>query len=138
MPKKRLNNNRSHRDASIPLALTQIACSADLDANLSNQLRLIERAAKSGAKIVCTEELFRSQYFCQVEDHRFFKTAETIPGPSTDVLTKLARKHKIVIIASLFEKRAQGLYHNAAAVIDADGSILGVYRKMHIADDPLY
>ena len=136
MAQKRSNN--SNHDATIPLALTQMACSADLGANLSNQLHLIEKAAKSGAKIVCTQELFRSQYFCQVEDHRFFKTAETIPGPSTDALTKLARKHKIVIIASLFEKRAQGLYHNTAVVIDADGSILGLYRKMHIPDDPLY
>jgi N-carbamoylputrescine amidase len=122
----------------VPIALTQMACSADLDANLAKQLRLVERAAKSGAKIVCTQELFRSQYFCQIEDHRFFKTAETIPGPSTDAMAKLARKYKIVIIASLFEKRAQGLYHNTAVIIDADGSILGLYRKMHIPDDPLY
>jgi N-carbamoylputrescine amidase len=115
-----------------------MACGPDLDANLQNQLRLVERAAKSGAKIICTQELFRSQYFCQVEDHRFFKAAEKIPGPSTDALGKLARKYKVVVIASVFEKRAAGLYHNTAAVIDADGSILGVYRKMHIPDDPLY
>jgi N-carbamoylputrescine amidase len=99
---------------------------------------LIERAAKSGAKIICTQELFRSQYFCQSEDHKNFALAEKIPGPSTDVFCKLAKKHKVVIIASLFEKRASGVYHNTAAVIDADGSLLGSYRKMHIPDDPLY
>jgi N-carbamoylputrescine amidase len=122
----------------IPIGLTQMACGPDGMTNLKNQLRLVERAAKSGAKIVCTQELFRSQYFCQAEDHRFFKLAEKIPGPSTDAFSKLARIYRIVIIASLFEKRAEGLYHNTAAVIDADGSILGIYRKMHIPDDPFY
>jgi N-carbamoylputrescine amidase len=115
-----------------------MSCSADPKENLSRQLVLAERAARQGAQIICTQELFRSQYFCQAEDHRFFQLAETIPGPSTDALVKIAKKHKAVIIASLFEKRASGLYHNTAAVIDADGSILGVYRKMHIPDDPLY
>ncbi|HEX4054837.1 MAG TPA: carbon-nitrogen hydrolase [Tepidisphaeraceae bacterium] len=131
--------NRKHSAKSvISVALTQMACGPEPALNLKNQLRLIERAAKSGAKIICTQELFRSQYFCQIEDHRFFKLAEKIPGPSTDALGKLAKKFRIVIIASLFEKRADGLYHNTAAVIDADGSILGIYRKMHIPDDPLY
>jgi N-carbamoylputrescine amidase len=120
------------------VGLTQMACSDNPDANLKNQVRLVERAAKQGAQIVCTQELFRSQYFCQLEDHRFFKVAEAIPGPSTDALGKVARKHKIVIIASLFERRASGLYHNTAAVIETDGSIKGIYRKMHIPDDPLY
>jgi N-carbamoylputrescine amidase len=106
--------------------------------NRAKQARLIEKAAKQGAQIVCTQELFTSQYFCQLEDHRFFKLAETIPGPSTDLLGKIAKKHKIVIIASLFEKRASGLYHNTAAVIETDGSVKGIYRKMHIPDDPLY
>src|SRR6266478_4679836 len=77
---------------------------------------------EGGAQIICTQELFRSQYFCQVEDHRFFKLAETIPGPSTDAFSKLAKKHKAVVIASLFERRTQGLYHNTAVIIDADGS----------------
>jgi len=122
----------------VPVGLTQMACSDDARQNLANQVRLAEQAAKQGAKIICTQELFRSQYFCQVEDHRFFKLAETIPGPSTDALSKVAKKHNAVIIASLFEKRTEGLYHNTAAVIDADGSILGIYRKMHIPDDPLY
>src|SRR5882672_4526386 len=129
---------KSNSSRIVNIALTQMPCSSDPDANLARQLSLIERSAKSGAQIICTQELFRSQYFCQVEDHRFFKLAETIPGPSTDAMSKLAKKHRAVIIASLFEKRTQGLYHNTAAIIDADGSILGIYRKMHIPDDPLY
>jgi N-carbamoylputrescine amidase len=122
----------------VRVGLTQMACVEDPEANLARQLRLVEQGIKGGAEIVCTQELFRSQYFCQVEDHRFFELAEPIPGPSTDALGRLAKKHATVIIASLFERRTAGLYHNTAAVIDADGSILGVYRKMHIPDDPLY
>jgi N-carbamoylputrescine amidase len=122
----------------VNVGLTQMACTPDLEANLANQVKLAEQAARQGAKIICTQELFRSQYFCQCEDHRFFKTAEPIPGPSTDALGKIAKQHGVVIIASLFEKRAAGLYHNTAAVIEADGSIKGIYRKMHIPDDPLY
>src|SRR5437867_11808241 len=125
-------------DSIVTVALTQMACSDNFRRNLKNQLRLAEQAAKGGAQIICTQELFGSQYFCQVEDHRFFKLAEMIPGPSTDAFSKLAKKHKAVVIASLFERRTQGLYHNTAVVIDADGSILGLYRKMHIPDDPLY
>ena len=120
------------------VALTQMACGESHKKNLATQIRLIEQAAADGAKIVCTQELFTSQYFCQIEDHRFFKLAEPIPGPTTDALAKIARKRKIVIVASLFEKRAAGVYHNTAAIIDADGSLLGIYRKMHIPDDPLY
>ena len=134
----RLPPERSSEGQVIHVGLTQMRCTPDPHENLANQVRLAERAAKAGAQIICTQELFRSQYFCQIEDHRFFKQAETIPGPSTDALSKVAKKHRAVIIASLFEKRASGLYHNTAAVIDADGSILGVYRKMHIPDDPLY
>jgi N-carbamoylputrescine amidase len=115
-----------------------MACSDDPGANLKNQIRLIERAAKEGAQIVCTQELFRSQYFCQAEDHRFFKLAESIPGTSTEALARLAKKYRIVIVGSLFERRAQGVYHNTAVILDADGSLLGIYRKMHIPDDPLY
>lgn len=134
-----MKRNRKHPAKSvIPIALTQMACGPEPAANLKNQIRLVERAARSGARIICTQELFRSQYFCQIEDHRFFKLAEKIPGPSTDALGKIAKKFGVVIIASLFEKRADGLFHNTAAVIDADGSILGIYRKMHIPDDPLY
>src|SRR5262245_29864189 len=126
------------KSTTVKVALTQMACGEDPAKNLQNQLALTERAFKAGAGIVCTQELFRSQYFCQVEDHRFFELAETIPGPSTDALSKLAKRHKAVVIASLFEKRAAGVYHNTAAIIDADGLILGVSRKMHIPDDPLY
>ena len=128
--------NTSNRVVNI--GLTQMACAEDLTVNLDKQIKLIEDAAKLGAQIICTQELFRSPYFCQLEDHRFFKTAETIPGPSTDAFCKVAKQYGVVIIASLFEKRADGLYHNTAVVIDADGSLKGVYRKMHIPDDPLY
>ncbi len=124
--------------SAVTLGLIQTDVSADPDANLKKTLALVEKAAKGGANIICTQELFRSQYFCQSEDHEYFKLAERIPGPSTDAFCKLAKKHKTVIIASLFEKRASGLYHNTAAIIDADGSLLGIYRKMHIPDDPLY
>jgi N-carbamoylputrescine amidase len=136
MPRRRSRASPPAR--TIRVGLTQMACGEDLQANLERQLALAERALKQGAQIVCTQELFRSQYFCQVEDHRFFATAESIPGPSTDALGKLAKTYKAVVIASLFERRAAGLYHNTAAVIDADGGILGLYRKMHIPDDPLY
>jgi N-carbamoylputrescine amidase len=122
----------------IKLGLIQTGVSPDPAANLKKTVALIERAAKSGAKIICTQELFRSQYFCQTEDHKNFLLAEKIPGPSTDAFQKLAKKHRVVIVASLFEKRASGVYHNTAAVIDADGSLLGIYRKMHIPDDPLF
>jgi len=122
----------------VRVGLTQMACGDDPKRNRAKQLGLLERAAKRGAEVLCTQELFASQYFCQVEDHRFFALAETIPGPTTEALARLARKHRVVIVASLFERRAAGLYHNTAVVIDADGSILGLYRKMHIPDDPLY
>ena len=124
--------------SAVTLGLIQTDVSADPDANLKKTIALVEKAAKGGANIICTQELFRSQYFCQSEDHEYFKLAERIPGPSTEAFCKLAKKHKAVIIASLFEKRASGLYHNTAAIIDADGSLLGIYRKMHIPDDPLY
>ena len=123
---------------NVTLGLLQHACSADPAANLKKTLALTEDAAKKGANIICTQELFRSQYFCQSEDHENFKLAEPIPGPSTAAFQKLAKKYKVVIIASLFEKRSSGLYHNTAVIIDADGSLLGIYRKMHIPDDPLY
>jgi N-carbamoylputrescine amidase len=122
----------------VRVGLTQMACGEDAETNLARQVALVERAAEAGAQIVCTQELFRSQYFCQVEDHRFFQLAETIPGPSTEAFQAVARKHDAVVIASLFERRAAGLYHNTAVVIDADGALLGIYRKMHIPDDPLY
>ena len=113
-------------------------CGPKPENNFARAIDFIRDAAKSGAQIVCLPELFRSQYFCQMENHDNFSLAETIPGPSTDALTKLARELGIVIVASLFEKRSAGLYHNTAVIIDADGELLGKYRKMHIPDDPLY
>ncbi len=124
--------------SAVLLGLIQTDVSANPAANLKKTAALIGRAAMSGAQIICTQELFRSQYFCQSEDHANFQLAEKIPGPTTDIFQKLAKKHKVVIIASLFEKRASGVYHNTAAIIDADGSLLGIYRKMHIPDDPLF
>src|SRR5581483_2525996 len=122
----------------VVLGLLQHACGTDPGANLQKALSLAEHAAKKGANIICTQELFRSQYFCQAENHEFFKLAEPIPGPSTKAFQALAKKHGVVVIASLFEKRASGLYHNTAVMIDAGGELMGVYRKMHIPDDPLY
>jgi len=122
----------------VTLALLQHACGPEPAANLQKTLALAERAARRGANIVCTQELCCSQYFCQSEDHDNFRLAEAIPGPRTAAFQELAKRRGVVVIASLFEKRAKGLYHNTAAVIDADGSLLGIYRKMHIPDDPLY
>ena len=122
----------------VKVGLIQTSCSAVPAANLTKTLAAITRAAKQGAQIICTQELFRSQYFCQSEDHRFFSLAEPIPGPSTRALSKLAKKLEVVLVASLFERRAAGVYHNTAVVFDADGALLGRYRKMHIPDDPLY
>ena len=128
----------TQKPKTVTLGLLQHACSRKPEANLKKTLAAVERAARDGAQIICTQELFRSQYFCQSEDHKNFELAERIPGPSTAAFQKLAKKHKVVIIASLFEKRAAGLYHNTAVIIDADGSLLGTYRKMHIPDDPLF
>ena len=122
----------------VKLGLVQTSCSAEAGENLRKTVAQVEKAARQGANIICTQELFRSQYFCQSEDHAHFKLAETIPGPSTEAFQKVAKKHGVVIVASLFEKRAAGLYHNTAVVIDADGTLLGRYRKMHIPDDPLF
>jgi len=134
-----LSHSRRPRPSStVRLGLIQTRCAADPESNLRKTLQCVESAAKKGARIICTQELFRSQYFCQSEDHKHFALAEPIPGPTTRAFQKLAARHRVVVIASLFEKRAEGVYHNAAAIIDADGSLLGLYRKMHIPDDPLY
>jgi N-carbamoylputrescine amidase len=125
-------------DRIVNVGLIQSACSPDPSANLEKTLAAAELAARNGAQIICTQELFRSQYFCQSEDYKNFQLAEPIPGPTTAAFQTLAKANQVVVIASLFEKRTSGLYHNTAAVIDADGSLLGVYRKMHIPDDPLY
>lgn len=120
------------------IALIQMSCAVDTLENLHKAAALVRDAARAGANIVCLPELFRAQYFCQREEHALFDTAESIPGPSTDLLSVVAREEKVVVIASLFERRAPGLYHNTAAVLEADGSLAGIYRKMHIPDDPLY
>ena len=124
--------------SKVKVGLVQMSCTADKQENLEKAIQKVKEAASQGAEIVCLQELFTSLYFCDVEDYDHFKLAEPIPGPSTDMLAKLAGELGVVIIASLFEKRAQGLYHNTTAVIDADGSYLGKYRKMHIPDDPSY
>src|ERR1041385_1852131 len=124
------------RSSIVKLGLLQAGCGVDPNQNLKKTLSLATKAAEQGAQIICTQELFRSQYFCQIEDHKYFKLAESIPGPTTEAFQKLARKHRVVIIASLFERRRAGVYHNTAAIIDANGSLLGIYRKMHIPDDP--
>ena len=120
------------------IALVQMQCSADPEKNFGRAIEFVRDAAKQGAEIVCLPELFRSQYFCQSEDHKYFELAEEVPGRSTSTLAEVARELGIVIVASLFERRSAGIYHNTAAIIDADGKFLGKYRKMHIPDDPLY
>ncbi|MFM8587663.1 MAG: carbon-nitrogen hydrolase [Bacteroidota bacterium] len=120
------------------VGLVQMSCSSDAKQNMDKAVKGIKDAAKKGANIVCLQELFTSLYFCDVEDYENFKLAESIPGASTDQLSVLAKELGVVIIASLFEKRTQGIYHNTTAVLDADGTYLGKYRKMHIPDDPAY
>ncbi len=124
--------------AKINVALVQSSCVWDKETNLARTIEKIKEAAEKGAQIICLQELFASLYFCDVEDYENFKLAESVPGPTTDILCRLAADLNIVIIASLFEKRTQGLYHNTTAVMDADGTFLGLYRKMHIPDDPAF
>ncbi len=120
------------------IGLIQLSCGSVPETNLDKAAQRIRQTAELGARIICLPELFKSLYFCQVEDHVNFALAEEIPGPTTNYLAALARELEIVLILPLFERRAPGIYHNTAAVIDADGSFLGKYRKMHIPDDPLY
>ena len=120
------------------IGLIQMSCVPDTAANLDKAADRVREAARAGANIICLPELFRAQYFCQREEHALFDTAESIPGPSTERLSAVAKEEKVVVIASLFERRAPGLYHNTAAILETDGSIKGIYRKMHIPDDPLY
>ncbi|MEO5909364.1 MAG: carbon-nitrogen hydrolase [Pelobium sp.] len=121
---------------NVKLGLVQMTCTSNKEENLQKAMEKVREAAAKGAQIICLQELFTSLYFCDVEDYDNFNLAETIPGPSTDALQKLAAELGVVIIASLFEKRTQGIYHNTTAILDADGSYLGKYRKMHIPDDP--
>jgi N-carbamoylputrescine amidase len=133
-----MNLSMSVKRNSCVVAMVQMSCTADRAANLEKALERVRQAAGRGAQIVCLQELFSSLYFCQEENADWFDLAEPIPGPTSEALSQLARELSIVIVASLFERRAAGIYHNTAAVIDADGSLLGVYRKMHIPDDPLF
>jgi N-carbamoylputrescine amidase len=126
------------RNHIVNIGLIQMRCTAQPLANLKKGLAFVEKAARRGAHIVCLPELFRSLYFCQTEDHGQFALAESIPGPTTAALGPLARKHRITIIGSIFEKRSPGVYHNTAVVIGPNGKLVGKYRKMHIPDDPLY
>ncbi len=124
--------------ALLRVGLVQMPCARDPAVNLRHAVEGIEDAVRGGAKVVCLQELFRSIYFCHREDHAYFDLAEPVPGPTTAALGALARRRKVVIIAPVFERRARGVYHNSAAVIDADGKVAGLYRKMHIPDDPGY
>ena len=120
------------------VGLIQIGLTKNPDDNLRKAIDWINKAAKQGAQVICLPELFRSQYFCQKEDIKNFDLAETIPGPSTEEIGKIAKKNKIVVVASIFEKRAPGIYHNSVALVNTDGKVSGIYRKMHIPDDPAY
>ena len=124
--------------STITVGLVQMACSSDVDKNLASAIESICAAAKKGAQIICLPELFLTQYFCQTEDTQNFSLAESLPGPTSETLSKLAKELEVVLIVPLFEKRTEGIYHNTALVIDADGSIAGTYRKMHIPDDPCF
>lgn len=127
-----------NRLSSLKVGLVQMACGPDPAANLLQAVAQGEHAAQSGAHVICLPELFRSRYFCQREDPAWFDLAEPIPGPSTEALSKVAKQHNVVMIVPIFERRTAGIYHNSVVVLDGDGSIAGLYRKMHVPDDPAY
>ncbi|MFL6216016.1 MAG: carbon-nitrogen hydrolase [Blastocatellia bacterium] len=127
-----------HNAEKFAVGLVQMSVTADLDANLEKAVARVEDAARQGAQVICLPELFRSQYFCQKEDADLFDLAESVPGPSTEQLGRVARAHHVTVIAPIFERRATGLYHNSAAIINSEGNVAGIYRKMHIPDDPAY
>ena len=130
--------NRDTPNGNFRVALVQMSCSPDPAANLDKAADRVREAARMGAQVVCLPELFQTQYFCQREEHALFDLAESIPGPGSARMAAVAREEKVAVVASLFERRAPGLYHNTAAVLEDDGSLAGIYRKMHIPDDPLY
>jgi N-carbamoylputrescine amidase len=132
------NPTANVQPASFTVGLVQMRCQADPDANLARAEALVRQAAQAGAQLVCLPELFRTPYFCQKEDPARFDLAEPIPGPTSQRLAELARETQTVIVGSVFERRAAGVYHNSAVVLDRDGRLAGLYRKMHIPDDPLY
>lgn len=134
----RTSKSKEVAEKKVKIGIVQMSCSSDPEANVKKALEKTREAAKKGAQIICLQELFRSLYFCDTEEQEKFALAEPIPGPTTETFQKLAAELNVVLILSLFEKRAEGLYHNTAAVIDADGKYLGKYRKMHIPDDPGY
>jgi N-carbamoylputrescine amidase len=125
-------------ESTISVGLVQMACSPDTSKNLGKAVDSIRAASKQGAQIICLPELFLTQYFCQTEDPKKFSLAEPLPGPTSRILSNLAKELQVVLIVPLFEKRTQGIYHNTAIVIDADGSLAGTYRKMHVPDDPCF
>lgn len=126
------------KNKNISVAAIQLPCSVDISQNIEATILQIEAAAKAGANLICLQELFSAHYFCQTEDHSQFEIAESIPGPTTDRICQIAKEQQVVIVAGVFERRTAGVFHNSAVVIEADGSILGTYRKMHIPDDPYF
>jgi N-carbamoylputrescine amidase len=126
------------KPTTFKLGLIQMQMATEPDKNLDSAITSIRQAAKSGAQVICLPELFRTPYFCQSQDPENFELAEPVPGPTTHALAALAKELGVVVIGSVFEKRTEGVYHNSAVVLDADGRVAGVYRKMHIPDDPLY
>ena len=137
-PKSTISYNPAMGTQSVRIGLIQMTCGELVRQNVATAVERIRLAADQGAQIVCLQELFASRYFCQREDPGYFSLAEAIPGPTTEALSQVAARHELVLVVPVFEKRAAGLFHNTAVVIDADGSLVGRYRKMHIPDDPLY
>lgn len=131
-------NPDAHQGGPLVVALVQMRCAATRDENLVKAMDRVAQSAGQGAHVVCLPELFTGPYFCQSEDHRHFALAEPLPGPTTEALAQAARQHRVVVVASVFERRAPGVYHNTAVVLDSDGRLAGIYRKMHIPDDPRY
>ena len=133
-----MDKNENIANKKISVAAIQLPCSSDITRNIEATIQQIEAAAKAGAKLICLQELFSSLYFCQSEDHAQFEIAESIPGPTIDQICQVAKEQQVVVVAGVFERRASGVFHNSAVVIEADGAILGTYRKMHIPDDPYF